>query len=164
MPLTAVEVTAFIQAPKRVPAESFRAIHWIATGPDVVRWIGPVEYAGALPSRIVLVVNRSAERHWNLQVDFERESICAWHLRPGVNHKNRGCPRQFPGRVKGPHEHLWIEGVRWECALPLLGIGGLSHEQALRAFCQRMNIVFEPIYFPPPAGEQITLYPGGTGS
>lgn len=164
MPLAAAEVTAFLQAPKKVPAESFRAIHWTANGQDVVRWIGPVEYAATLPAKIVLVVNRSTERHWIFAVDFEREPICTWHFKPGVNHKNRGCPNQFPARVRGPHEHLWIDGVRWECAMPLRHVDGMSHEQALRAFCRRMNINFEPLYFPPPAGEQITLYPGGAGS
>ena len=162
MPLTAAEVTAFVEAPKRVPAESFRAIHWTTNGPDVARWLAPVEYAGTLPSRIVLIVNRSAERHWNFQVDFHREAICAWHLRPGSNHKNYGCPRQFPSRVREPHEHLWIEGVDWNCAMPLRGVGELSHEQALGAFCRRMNIVLEPAYFPPPVGEQIILHPGET--
>ena len=66
--------------------------------------------------------------------------------------------RGFPAKVRTrEHEHWWIKGLDLRCAKDLKNLTGLSHEQTLVRFCTRMRLDFEPKYFEPISGEQLTL-------
>ena len=112
-----------------------------------------------------LSYNSAVDRCWNFHLALEGERVFGWHFKPGGKHRNVGCGARFPtGGVRAPHEQVWVDGVGFRCAHPLEGMDGLSHEQILRAFCERTNMTFLPIYRAPRVGEQLTLDPGQAAS
>jgi hypothetical protein len=156
MAITREAVEAFLAAPKRVVARGGE-IRWTAISLDSLRWRAPVEVEATAQGMLWLLVNRSLPRTWNFKLELRGEAVSMWHFKPLVHHRNIGCPDDFPKRVRGEHEHVWIEGRGMDCARPLKNLGSSSHEQVLRSFCERTNIDLQAVYRAPGEGEQLVL-------
>lgn len=50
-----------------------------------------------------------------------------------------------------------MEGIGFHCARNLEGVSQMSHEEHLRAFCDRASIEFQPAYTLPVMGEQVVM-------
>jgi hypothetical protein len=156
MALTQAAVDEFLAADKVVRAR-VAGMQWREAGVDTLRWRGEVEVEGVTRGTLWLQVNRSLPSTWNLQLDLHGESVLMWHFKSPVNHRNVGCPNTFPRRVKGAHEHVWVEGLDMRCARELEGIEGFDLERVLQGFLARTNIRSDILYRAPGAGEQIAF-------
>lgn len=162
MALTQAVVDEFLAAPKLV--ERPREINWRQDGVDLLRWDALVETEGVVRGRIWLDFNRTLGRYaFNLQL--HGTPVYGWHFRPSGRHRNpQQCGPSFPRNVGYPHEQFWVEGRGFRCAKPLTEVGGMSHKEHLRAFCERARIDLRPLYRPPIAGEQTMMHLEGDGT
>jgi hypothetical protein len=156
MALSSDAVDAFLAAEKVVRARPV-GMRWRLSGVDGARWNAAVEVDGIVRGVVWLQVNRSLPRTWNFQLNLHDETVLMWHFKHPVNHRNLGCPAEFPRRVRGAHEHIWIEGHGTNCAQELQGFDSLAHADVLIKYYERANIRSEVAYSAPGAGEQITI-------
>ena len=168
MPLARAEVYEFVADPKRVfavPSDRMPGMAWTRASADRVLWRAPVERKGALArgNSLVLTATVALARDWTYTLRYRDEDVLRWDFtEPPCRHPNikRLCPRdEFPPKVTClEHEHRYVEGGDLKCAVPLDGMADLTHEEGLRAFCQRTNIVFDSAYRPPAIGEQLRIF------
>jgi hypothetical protein len=118
---------------------------------------------GATVGELLLLVSLVASRNWTLKLLRRGDEVVRWDLtEPPVRHSNPpGRPVGFPAKVTAlEHEHRWLPDFGLRCARPLdlPPEAAGNHAQALAAFCERANILFETSYeAPPAAGEQLQL-------
>jgi hypothetical protein len=155
MDLSQSVVDEYIAAAKVISRP--RRIGWRREGLDFIRWDAPVEVDGVARGRLWLRFNM-AKGDYSFNLQLAGTSVYGWHFRPwGGRHRNCNCGADFPASARYPHEQFWIEGRGFHCARTLEGVGGMSHEEHLRAFCVRANIEFHPTYTQPVQGEQGVL-------
>lgn len=159
--LDSAQVAAFVAAPKSVVATT---VEWKAPGGavDALRWRSVLETGSIAVGELSLYSNASIARNWNFHLALRGHSVFGWHFSPGSRHKNwKSCDADFllNGRVKSPHEQVWIDGPGFKCAHALTGLDELTHEEILGRFCNRASIEFTATYHPPQSGEeQLTLF------
>ena len=92
------------------------------------------------------------------KLELNGETVLMWHFVATGKHRNRGCPNEFPRRVKRrPHEHVWVPGAGVRCARPLDGVDGLGEREHLALFCDRMGINLQTGYSAPVLAEQMVM-------
>jgi hypothetical protein len=168
MPLAHSDVAEFLAAPKVVrPAarpDRMPGMAWTRASADRVLWRAPVDPDAAVrASSLVLTATVALSRDWSYTLRYRNVDVLRWDFtEPPCNHSNSRvlCPRtEFPPKVvQLEHEHRYVEGGDLRCVVPLDGMAGFTHEQALREFCHRTNIDFESPYRGPGAGEQLRIF------
>ena len=127
-------------------------MRWDAPRPKRRRCRLPVEVDAKQVGEFFMLANSNFERSWNFWLVHLAEEVYRWDLRPGISgHSNpKACPDGFPRNVPQPeHEHLWVEGLDCDCALPLDDGPRTDHEGVLGEFCRRANIRFGMAYVHP---------------
>jgi hypothetical protein len=167
--LTKDQVEAFLGAQKWVRTETAGSqVTWEISGTTTAVAVLPVDWENGDVATLRLVTSYVVWRNWNFVLQLGPEEVYAWHLDSNGKHRNVGCPSSFPRKVvQTPHEHLWIEGHDLTCAFPLADLSDThpsSHRECLEAFCDRIDLHFEPAYVGPPSGEQMILVFGGEGA
>jgi hypothetical protein len=155
------QVDAFLAAEKRIPSPGPTAqIPWTISGMTTAVAVLPVEAEDIPVSFLRLITSYAESRNWNFVLQLENEQVYAWHFRTAARHGNRGCPAGFPNRVRGPHEHVWVDTHDLTCARPLPTDSVRStHRECFEGFCAQTNITVELGYAGPPAGEQMAMLP-----
>jgi hypothetical protein len=151
------QVDDFISKSKRVALP--REIAWRSPGGDWLTWAASIEIDAVFRGRLWLDFNKSVPGSYKFQIYLHNKPVLGWHFRPVGRHRNRrGCPPEYNGNIGYPHEQKWIEGIGFECARFLDYLDGLTHEQQLRKFCDRVHLELLPAYRPPEPGEQTVMH------
>lgn len=161
MALSRQEVDDFMAAEKVIPATRIGGDIAVMTWrkqPEGVLWQGPIEVGVARIGRVTLYVNALEERNWTFKLALQGEEVYQWHLRGFSNHSNPPAgtrPAGFPREVRGDHEHVWVEGLDCNCALPLDLSDRDTYEHTFASFCERSNTRFDPTLVSPPIQLQL---------
>lgn len=146
------EVDGFMAADKIAPARG-RPFRWDERN----AWANtrnPVEVGAAQVGEVVLVTSVETPQHWSFILRYRGVEVYRLDVRPTENLGNHGNPANrpagFPKRVRGAHEHVYVEGLDVWCARPLDVPQAPNHEQMFRVFCERARLTFEAPYQSPP--------------
>jgi hypothetical protein len=150
------QVEDYLLADKMVRRPS--AMRWTRITNDHLAAAFHVEVDEIAVGSLRLVHLSAVPRHYNMNLELDSEQVCMWHVKEFGKHRNRGCPDGFPGRVQNkPHEHVWVAGRGVECIREIGGIDGLTPEESLRVFCERLSIEFRPEYVAPVFADQLMM-------
>jgi len=117
-----------------------------------------VEVDGVSVGSLYLIHNAGIPSGHKIKLDLNGETVLMWHFATAGNHRNYGCPRSFPPRIrKQAHEHVWTPGGKVRCARPLDGVDGLGESEHLGVFCVRLNVDMRVTYVAPVLADQMVI-------